>query len=419
MQKTLYAKFFKFDEHTPKLIEKTQLFLNSPCHFNDPFETSEGLYNQSELESHFVMACFTRCNPSSNNKEPLLNHLLWSHYADNHQGFCLIFDLNINPEIPLMDVIYTDKRPVFNTADNSQMATKLRDKKILEDTLLTKGKAWEYENESRIIVNTFSDYKYVEYENSNYFYNYETSLQGVVFGCRTTKSNQALMIRLLSNHLKNKKEKIFYSSLKKSQSLYKLEFDFVATLRPLSGETLVPTKRVQQEGYNDYIQFFIDTSERNEIINSSKLCSIYKIPPQVTEGSELHDMLQKWPHASNHDGRNYIFVDIHPNAEDPILLSELKGINGAQLQGDDLIIGIAKILFDEDRDKAIHLTKNKAIELGKNIYWRLWCGKSYFGEVEAYKSAFEKTFPEISLAEDMTFDCLNKEVRIHIKARFS
>lgn len=84
------------------------------------------------------------------------NRLMWSHYSDSHKGFCIEYGFRDAVEkegmIPL-PILYSDKRPLVpckaiieNTPENIKEATEQFMK-----GLLVKDKAWEYENEWRLL----------------------------------------------------------------------------------------------------------------------------------------------------------------------------------------------------------------------------------------------------------------------------
>lgn len=87
------------------------------------------------------------------------NRLMWSHYADNHKGFCIEYDYSsygckADETLPF-PVIYSSKRvkvpwkpALENTPENLDDATSK-----LALALLTKDSAWQYENEWRVLVN--------------------------------------------------------------------------------------------------------------------------------------------------------------------------------------------------------------------------------------------------------------------------
>ncbi|MCK9401476.1 MAG: DUF2971 domain-containing protein [Bacteroidales bacterium] len=72
-----------------------------------------------------------------------LNEIMWAHYANNHKGVCLEFDLSKTPELyeKLQPVTYEDTFPEIDTTDD------------LINALLRKRTAWSQEEEWRIITN--------------------------------------------------------------------------------------------------------------------------------------------------------------------------------------------------------------------------------------------------------------------------
>jgi hypothetical protein len=85
------------------------------------------------------------------------NRLMWSHYADSHQGFCIEYDFTkaSDDSLPL-PVIYTDVRPkipwkaIINNTDQNLMEAN----RSFMMALLSKDKAWEYEREWRILISS-------------------------------------------------------------------------------------------------------------------------------------------------------------------------------------------------------------------------------------------------------------------------
>ena len=91
------------------------------------------------------------------------NRLMWSHYADSHKGFCIEYDFSEKEEDVLLKlplpVFYSENRPLIpwkaaleNTSENMEDAYTQ-----LMIGLLTKDRAWEYENEWRILITATED----------------------------------------------------------------------------------------------------------------------------------------------------------------------------------------------------------------------------------------------------------------------
>ena len=110
---------------------------------NDPFEL-RGV----NLADHEDRRCFNRWRKRKAAKLGLLcfskswqNPVLWSHYADEHKGICLGFDI---PASCLYEVEYVPHRLQFEQL--------IPEERQLQQLLRTKFKDWAYEGEHRRIV---------------------------------------------------------------------------------------------------------------------------------------------------------------------------------------------------------------------------------------------------------------------------
>jgi Protein of unknown function (DUF2971) len=155
---------------TGRKILNSGLLLQAPDNFNDPFdclaqanvwspeyrfppEQDDLQYANSKIQElpqkyqlqsyrifedmrasyYFAITCFGERHDE---------HLMWSHYADNHKGLCLGFDAraiidHIHP------CIYTHRMPTQQSWRSGNMALSL-----------IKGSAWAYENEWRLVKKT-------------------------------------------------------------------------------------------------------------------------------------------------------------------------------------------------------------------------------------------------------------------------
>jgi hypothetical protein len=116
---------------------------------NDPFEflaadlldirNREALHKfKNQLDASVGMVCFSRA---------WSNPLLWGHYANNHRGIALGFDV---PDDSLFPVIYTNQRAKIKFDENSR--TVVGGKSVANKLLCTKFSDWKYEEESRFFV---------------------------------------------------------------------------------------------------------------------------------------------------------------------------------------------------------------------------------------------------------------------------
>lgn len=105
------------------------------------------------------------------------NILLWAHYADAHQGICLIFDATTSFFTPAQKVLYSSLRPKINPLRES-------DDSMLTSALLTKSFHWAYEEEWRLI----------NYRGGTGVYTYPTgALLGVILGAQISSDNEVLV----------------------------------------------------------------------------------------------------------------------------------------------------------------------------------------------------------------------------------
>ncbi len=109
---------------------------------NDPFELlgvemsdkdvrSALQFEQSQIAKSKGLICF-----SENKYDPVQ----WAHYAENHKGVCLGFEV---PERILKKVKYVSARLAKSTLNDHDKQEKL---------LTTKFKHWEYEEERRLLL---------------------------------------------------------------------------------------------------------------------------------------------------------------------------------------------------------------------------------------------------------------------------
>lgn len=120
-------------------------------------------------ESHLMDLVFKNLNNEmpkelficSLNKAPL-NPLMWSHYAQSHEGFMVEYDLSSyndllkveyleNPEVNEFTEDFMES--IFLTNEENQFSNKIILKFVqnITSNLAKKGNDWEYENEYRII----------------------------------------------------------------------------------------------------------------------------------------------------------------------------------------------------------------------------------------------------------------------------
>lgn len=128
-------------------LKNRRLKVSDFSNVNDPFELL-GIelrdkdvrkavnFEKSQISKRYGLLCFS---------EDKYNPVQWAHYAENHKGVCLGFDI---PEKKLKKVKYVAERLARETLDQSDCNEKL---------LTTKFNHWSYEQERRLIVDLTSN----------------------------------------------------------------------------------------------------------------------------------------------------------------------------------------------------------------------------------------------------------------------
>lgn len=133
--------------------------------------------------------------------------LMWSHYAKQHKGIVLQFEIAKDPEAMLnaMKVDYSDEYPVLNLAEDLQGQ--------LQKIILRKFTDWYYEKEWRLlIINGASTYLKFQ----------PKALTGVIFGCRADDELRKRIQNYAFERVEKKLPSINFYNAKMHQSQYKI-----------------------------------------------------------------------------------------------------------------------------------------------------------------------------------------------------
>lgn len=173
------SKLYKYRSNSERDIDNLKnnlLVAQKPYMFNDAFEFYYQL-NYEEIKSKFYynkdnpfllspeenydyikkqldkeIMDYNVCSFSENNK----SLLMWGHYANNHKGFCVEYDIfEIMKKYSLISpVIYSNKITKYYGGNITM--------KVLGKVLCTKSLEWEYEEEWRLFENFDCDTKIIE-----------------------------------------------------------------------------------------------------------------------------------------------------------------------------------------------------------------------------------------------------------------
>lgn len=201
-------------------FKEEKLSMSSPSTFNDPFDCPilELLNLYGDDLSKLVRAAYQDClkitcfvnntnvkpefdkdnnriwvRKHKNDPAEYLNELMWAHYAKNHTGVCIKY--HFRNEITMFadegkgqiayfrDIEYTSKISKFAKAGAID----------LRNAFFAKGKAWEYENELRLLaydLNGIGDYASIDAKES---------IAAVYFGLKCPTRRRARIMNILKS----------------------------------------------------------------------------------------------------------------------------------------------------------------------------------------------------------------------------
>jgi hypothetical protein len=164
-------------------IEEHRVKISEYRDMNDPFELLGSTWGDAEVDRILTsdnLASYGAVCLSKNWSNPLL----WSHYADKHNGICLGFDIPDLPDV-VHEPIYVDRPEkqdprVLYDALQSKQAFPAAEKAIMRKLLL-KFRGWDYEDEVRLLTplrQKAGDISYFEFDEN-------LALREIIVGVRS------------------------------------------------------------------------------------------------------------------------------------------------------------------------------------------------------------------------------------------
>lgn len=113
---------------------------------------------------------------------------MWSHYADNHKGYCIEFHKNENELYPVNYINEFRKKNYYNNKRDSEF-----------HITYSKSKEWEYENEYRSIITDLDNENPV----SRKLFFSEKKIKSIYFGAKSSSELKMIIISILKNNYSN------------------------------------------------------------------------------------------------------------------------------------------------------------------------------------------------------------------------
>lgn len=203
-KKLFKYRSFDSDKQYTDIIEHQNLFAPPAIQLNDPFDCTCA-FDINKVADSFTKRRYHMMKPDYALYDSRINKkikeitqnklrekikvlslsgnnnslLMWSHYASNHEGFCIEIDANNLSFVKqnlLYPVIYSKKR--FDITKN--MLENDKDS-AGEKTFLFKSKEWEYEDEWRIIC--------ANEKSKGHTYDFSKSTTGIYLGANISEEN--------------------------------------------------------------------------------------------------------------------------------------------------------------------------------------------------------------------------------------
>jgi hypothetical protein len=207
-----YYRYQTINKQTILNLNNQRNWVADPLQFNDPYEFSLFEHEYQDDVGDIIRMNSEEIEVVNNYKEKIkdlgvicyssnqCNLLLWAHYADNHNGMCLVFDVD-NTKEKLYNISYQDRFPDVDLTGDSE------DYVEIIKIVTTKSADWKYEQEYRQV-----------FIMKNILYEYPGKLVEIIFGCRTPFDD----IKMVSNIAVSKNPGILISKMIMERNYYHL-----------------------------------------------------------------------------------------------------------------------------------------------------------------------------------------------------
>jgi len=226
VEPSVLYKYCAFNEYTERIFTHNEIYFSSPDEFADLSDSKVCCVCEGEAKKRGSYLCeIYRRKCPERSKEEILSHvkklmkekdggsdlqkvleesgerlrkklgiycltekrdniLMWVHYAKQHSGFCLEFNVDNEFFVPHARAIKVEYEVILPVLNVLQLDT--YPKGEVGRKLLAKACDWEYEQEWRI----------VETKKGPGIQNFpEDALSGVILGCRITQENKEDLLR--------------------------------------------------------------------------------------------------------------------------------------------------------------------------------------------------------------------------------
>lgn len=192
----MYYKFRNCNKNNFKALEEGCAYFSSFKELNDPFD---GSFMQEEKIGDNLSKKLDRrliyCMTEGNNEGAVtLNHLMWTFYACAHRGFCIEYNDLIFEGFKSYDMVkniqeHVWMKIVYTHACSDQNRCGDNEENFFARALKHKAKAFEFENEIRLIYHT-------DKPGGRCMQLTTGCINAIYLGCRISKDNKEKLIKI-------------------------------------------------------------------------------------------------------------------------------------------------------------------------------------------------------------------------------
>lgn len=199
------------------------------------------------------------------------DELLWAHYADRHEGFCIEYDLDTliyfgRNDYFNFDVTYSDHPPKLSIDDMLKIDDKVS---FIKKLIGVKSKKWAYEKETRVVTS--------ESGLQNYDYR---AVNAIYFGLRMpTERIQEVMKRLCGRGIKYYRIQLIERSYKFTsellEDLYPTDKKYMYSIAPIANYAVDPsTLNEKWSEYSPYLNKMAEIVRREPYCNEVQMVEV-------------------------------------------------------------------------------------------------------------------------------------------------
>ncbi len=221
--KARYYKFRPINKNTIEMLVNKQVYFSDIASLNDPLECPmyESIFEDKSFTPYILSFTVSKQTKEFEYKpdEIVNNTLLFSHYADNHRGICIEYEMMIDKD--KIDKVLSEEgkeKDYILYAPVKYSNDKIDNK--LEDIFAIKDKQWKYENEGRFIL--FSKNK--PQDSNGKFKEGLLSVTKIIFGLKTSSKDKKLLCKLLNTENGNKDKICFFQAKPQKGKYFNIEF---------------------------------------------------------------------------------------------------------------------------------------------------------------------------------------------------